>query len=379
MPCSALSPPSSLMPRSALKSPSSLMPRSALKSPSSLMPRSPLSSPVMPRSPLSSPQPSPPSHWGGGTLALVNNSATSASSTDSVIPAVRVTSSSSDGSSCGSTLTFPQSKESLQKRRAGTLFSNQPAFSLMNSTTSVNSTDPPQSTEAPNLGLTTIWEPGVPGTVPALMRGWPGVPGTVQGWKPKPNPATLISRLEAKAKPGQAKSRFEMCFDIGSQHLGCWGQNTSRIQNKEAYATLCLQALLLGSQSRPPSHHQRFPCQHTRWRHALCQVWAGTRPVWHPACPWGASLCSCLTAPTYAEGRPSKTYAEGRPSLITLPTFEHVRSARAEQRDDRRPVCATPGLTPRAHPFLLLRSTVCLCFHQLQAVGERQTGQQTGQ
>ena len=27
-----------------------------------------------------------------------------------------------------------------------------------------------------------------------------------------------------------------------SQHLGCWGQNTSRIQNKEVYATLCLQA-----------------------------------------------------------------------------------------------------------------------------------------
>ena len=29
---------------------------------------------------------------------------------------------------------------------------------------------------------------------------------------------------------------------LGSQHLGCWGQNTSRIQNKEFYATLCLQA-----------------------------------------------------------------------------------------------------------------------------------------
>ena len=27
-----------------------------------------------------------------------------------------------------------------------------------------------------------------------------------------------------------------------SQHLGCWGQNTSRIQNKGVYATLCLQA-----------------------------------------------------------------------------------------------------------------------------------------
>ena len=28
-----------------------------------------------------------------------------------------------------------------------------------------------------------------------------------------------------------------------SQHLGCWGQNTSRIQNKGFYATLCLQAI----------------------------------------------------------------------------------------------------------------------------------------
>ena len=28
-----------------------------------------------------------------------------------------------------------------------------------------------------------------------------------------------------------------------SQHLGCWGQNTSRIQNKGVYATLCFQSL----------------------------------------------------------------------------------------------------------------------------------------
>ena len=37
-----------------------------------------------------------------------------------------------------------------------------------------------------------------------------------------------------------AKSGFEMCFDIRSQHFGCWGQNTSRIQSKEVYATLYL-------------------------------------------------------------------------------------------------------------------------------------------
>ena len=43
-----------------------------------------------------------------------------------------------------------------------------------------------------------------------------------------------------------AKSGFEMCFDIGSRHLGCWGQNTSRIQNKKIHATLCLQAQTYG-------------------------------------------------------------------------------------------------------------------------------------
>ena len=38
-----------------------------------------------------------------------------------------------------------------------------------------------------------------------------------------------------------AKSGFEVCFNIGSQHLGCRGRITFRIQNKEVYATLCLQ------------------------------------------------------------------------------------------------------------------------------------------
>ena len=26
---------------------------------------------------------------------------------------------------------------------------------------------------------------------------------------------------------GHTLGRIEMCFDIGSQHLGCWGQNTT--------------------------------------------------------------------------------------------------------------------------------------------------------
>ena len=32
---------------------------------------------------------------------------------------------------------------------------------------------------------------------------------------------------------GHSLGRMDMCFDIGSQHLGCRGQNTSRIQHKE--------------------------------------------------------------------------------------------------------------------------------------------------
>ena len=32
-------------------------------------------------------------------------------------------------------------------------------------------------------------------------------------------------------------------LDLRCQHLRCWGHNTSRIQTKEIYATLCLQAL----------------------------------------------------------------------------------------------------------------------------------------
>ena len=52
-----------------------------------------------------------------------------------------------------------------------------------------------------------------------------------------------------------------------SQQFGCWGQNMSRIQNKEVYATLCLQANRnLGS--RPE---------------ASCAPWRANRPQLWPA------------------------------------------------------------------------------------------------
>ena len=37
---------------------------------------------------------------------------------------------------------------------------------------------------------------------------------------------SLISRPLFCQNGLQAKPGFEMCFDIGSRHLGCWGQNT---------------------------------------------------------------------------------------------------------------------------------------------------------
>ena len=44
--------------------------------------------------------------------------------------------------------------------------------------------------------------------------------------------------LASLPKTNGAKSGIEMCFDIGSQHLWCWVQNTPRMQNNKVYATL---------------------------------------------------------------------------------------------------------------------------------------------
>ena len=98
-----------------------------------------------------------------------------------------------------------------------------------------------------------------------------------------------------------AKSGFEMCFDIGSRHLGCWGPNTSRIQNKEVYATLCAQSegscqqsnphflcdLVFAGTDRPTRQQQRpqagtqetqaIPCQALRSNTQLGRQYSGTR------------------------------------------------------------------------------------------------------
>ena len=65
---------------------------------------------------------------------------------------------------------------------------------------------------------------------------------TLATMKARPVNPKFLNRAPFFQNGLQAKSGFEMCFDIGSRHLGCWGQNTSRIQNKEVYATLCVQA-----------------------------------------------------------------------------------------------------------------------------------------
>ena len=69
-----------------------------------------------------------------------------------------------------------------------------------------------------------------------------------------------------------------MCFDIGSQHLGCWGQNTSRIQNKEVYATLCLQVgnFISKVQDDSPAVGPVFFC--LLWVFYFVKCWLGFLP-----------------------------------------------------------------------------------------------------
>ena len=70
-------------------------------------------------------------------------------------------------------------------------------------------------------------------------------PGTTMARQSESTPSLPFFQNGLQAKSEfclQVKSGFEMCFDIGSQHLGCWGQLTFRILSKEVYATLYLQA-----------------------------------------------------------------------------------------------------------------------------------------
>ena len=75
-----------------------------------------------------------------------------------------------------------------------------------------------------SLGLFVLFFP--PG-VPILQRG---------GIRPRPWPVQSISN--SYTTPLFSKWRKIWIWDVfWSQHLGCWGQNTSRIQNKGDYAT----------------------------------------------------------------------------------------------------------------------------------------------
>ena len=66
----------------------------------------------------------------------------------------------------------------------------------------------------------------------------------LEGHHPR-RPSTLRARQSQilTSRPFFSKWRKIWIWDaFWSQHLGCWGQNTSRIQNKGVYNTLCLQA-----------------------------------------------------------------------------------------------------------------------------------------
>ena len=84
-----------------------------------------------------------------------------------------------------------------------------------------------------------------------------------------------------------------------SQHLGCWGQNTSRIQNKGVYATLCLQ-VRAAQRKRWSTHYGKRsityavsfcqPCKCTPYRET-CH----TTP--HHTTPCHYRTAKCCTAP----------------------------------------------------------------------------------
>ena len=130
-----------------------------------------------------------------------------------------------------------------------------------------------------------------------------GLQGRTECYECRPKPApkqygahSPISNILHRAPFFQngAKSGFEMCFDIGSRHHGCWGQNTSQIQNKEVYATLYLQV---------PHVH---PAEHTLPAYPLhrlgqARIQVGTRALpatkspWHTMLPLFSSSALCPT------------------------------------------------------------------------------------
>ena len=83
-----------------------------------------------------------------------------------------------------------------------------------------------------------------------------------------------IDPVSLDASPFFRTGQIEMCFDIGPQHLWRRGQNTSRIQNEEVYATVYLHYRLEQRKERRPGQEQTddsvqvrnpVPCSSVVW------------------------------------------------------------------------------------------------------------------
>ena len=74
------------------------------------------------------------------------------------------------------------------------------------------------------------------------------------------------------------------------QHLGCWGQNTSRIQNKKVYAALCLQAFTNVSHILPA----QVKVDIDLWGKTVCGDHAVAPPCCGTPLPLGREPCDLL-------------------------------------------------------------------------------------
>ena len=135
-----------------------------------------------------------------------------------------------------------------------------------------------------------------------------------------------------------------MCFDIRSKHLDCcWGQTTSRIQNKEVFATTYLQA----------SAYQR--ARAAEWRHAFdgpvaqTMTWA-VRPM----------LCMRLNILTQYPWRPFQASSDSTLDLNRAPYCYALYGVEYRPRIPCTPVQVGTSLT---HTLTwIVRPTVMLCM-----------------
>ena len=76
-----------------------------------------------------------------------------------------------------------------------------------------------KSTSTPHSNIAQHWL----ASCPLCWIYWPSIPYA----RSEPADPTFKHRAPFPQNGLQAKSGFEICFDIGSQHVGCWCENTS--------------------------------------------------------------------------------------------------------------------------------------------------------